>query len=237
MIAVIKKKTIIVCLVVIVAIAVAVGAGAVVKASTLASISLGKTVVIDAGHGGIDGGVSGVNSGIKESQINLAIAKSLKNYLERSGYSVVMTRSNNDGLYDSSASNKKRSDMEKRRQIIERAKPDLVVSIHQNYYPLSSVKGAQVFYSENSETGRAYATVMQNALNGSLGCERAVKSGDYFVLNATAYPALLIECGFLSNPEEERLLVKATYQKKIAYAIFGAIHSLIGENDCAHDKI
>ncbi|MBQ8882771.1 MAG: N-acetylmuramoyl-L-alanine amidase [Clostridia bacterium] len=81
MIAVIKKKTIIVCLVVIVAIAVAVGAGAVVKASTLASISLGKTVVIDAGHGGIDGGVSGVNSGIKESQINLAIAKSLKNYL------------------------------------------------------------------------------------------------------------------------------------------------------------
>lgn len=229
MFAVIRKKSIIFAVVLVFVIVSTVGVGLIANATALASVSIGKTVVIDAGHGGIDGGVTGKYSGVKESQINLAISKSLKNYLERSGYTVVMTRTNNDGLYQNTASNKKRSDMEKRRQIIESAKPDLVVSIHQNYYPLSQVKGAQVFYAQDSEVGREYATVMQNSLNNMLGSNRVEKSGDYFVIKCSQYPSLLIECGFLSNAEEERMLVKATYQKKIAYAIFSAIHSLMGE--------
>ena len=198
---------------------------------------IGKTVVIDAGHGGIDGGVEGSTSGVKESEINLAISKSLKHFFERNGYEVVMTRENENGLYDKNASSKKLSDMQKRRDIIEKAAPVLVISVHQNYYPLSSVKGAQVFYNGESEIGKAVAEKMQGSLNGALSCERVAKSGDYYILNCTKYPSVIAECGFLSNADEESLLVKAEYQEKIAYALFSSAHAyLSGEQiKCEHN--
>ena len=233
MLVVLKRKTIIkivsVALAIITVFSLSVG----VSSSVSATAKLGKTVVIDAGHGGIDGGVVGSITGEKESEINLAIAKSLKNYLDRNGYSVVLTRKNSEGLYSNSAKNKKRSDMEKRKNIIENAKPDMVVSIHQNYYTLSSVEGAQVFYGE-SETSSEYASVFQSHLNSQLGSDRVAKEGDYYLLNCTPYPSVIVECGFLSNAREEKLLTTPTYQKKVAYAIFVAIHSILGENEHAH---
>ncbi len=198
---------------------------------------LGKTVVIDAGHGGIDGGVAGSVTGVREADINLAIAKSLKHFFERNGYDVVMTRVNENGLYDKGASSKKLSDMQARQKIIEKAAPALVVSVHQNYYPLSSVKGAQVFYSAESEDGKTVAESMQKTLNGALSCERVAKTGDYYILNCTQYPSVIAECGFLSNAEEESKLVRAEYQEKIAYSIFSAAHEYLtgDEVKCEHN--
>jgi N-acetylmuramoyl-L-alanine amidase len=189
---------------------------------------IGKTVVVDAGHGGIDGGVVGSASGVKESEINLAIAKSLKHFLERNGYDVVMTRENSDGLYGLTSKNKKLRDMEARRDIIKEAKPDLVISVHQNYYPLSSVRGAQVFYSADSEISKQIADSMQGTLNTALGNDRIAKTGDYYIVNCTDFPSVIVECGFLSNPEEEKLLVTAAYQEKVAYSVFSAVHSIFG---------
>ncbi len=183
----------------------------------------GVTIVIDAGHGGVDGGVSGSNTGVKESEINLAIAKSLRHFLTRNGYEVVMTRKDAEGLYEPGAKSKKLSDMNARRKIIEQAAPDLIVSIHQNHYPLASVHGAQVFYREGSDD--TLAAALQGALNVQLKCDRKQKTGDYYLLTCSEYPSLLVECGFLSNPEEERLLADANYQQKVAYTIFSTIHA------------
>lgn len=191
---------------------------------------IGKTVVIDAGHGGIDGGVSGVNTGVTESEINLALSKSLAHFFERNGYEVVLTRTGDDGLYDENAKSKKLSDMQARRDVINSAKPDLVISVHQNYYPLSSVKGAQVFYNGSSEKGKEVAERIQSSLNDSLGCDRVSKSGDYYLVNCTQYLSVLVECGFLSNPTEEKLLTDASYQEKVAYAIYSASHAYLMEN-------
>lgn len=118
--------------------------------------------------------------------------------------------------------------MEARRDIISDAQPDLVVSVHQNFYPLSSVRGAQVFYSADSEESKAIAESVQGTLNSALEGDRVAKTGDYYILNCTEYPSVLVECGFLSNPEEEKLLVTAVYQEKVAYTLFSAIHSLLG---------
>ena len=234
-IAIIKKKSLLTIAIVLVSIAL--GCFLLTSASKRVSYvpSIGKTVVIDAGHGGMDGGVLGKTTGVKESEINLAIAKSLKHFFERGGYDVVMTRSNNDGLYDTNAKNKKLSDMQTRRDIINKAQPDLVISVHQNYYPLSSVKGAQVFYSESNESSKQIAQSMQNYLNGSLGNERIAKSGDYYILTCTEYPAVIAECGFLSNVDEERKLVKAEYQERIAYAIYSATQSYLMEGSNANE--
>lgn len=226
MFVVFRKKSIIICLVFVIAVALSCIMLSYASASVASVPKIGKTVVIDAGHGGIDGGVVGSGTGVKESEINLAISKSLKHFLVRNGYDVVMTRENSDGLYGMSAKNKKLRDMEARRDIIAEAKPDLVISVHQNYYPLSSVKGAQVFYSENSEVSKQIAESMQVTLNNALGCDRAAKTGDYYIVNCTEYPSVIVECGFLSNPEEEKLLVTAAYQEKVAYGVFAAVQAI-----------
>ncbi len=191
----------------------------------------GKVVVIDAGHGGIDGGVAGAATGVKESDVNLAVARSLKHFLASKGYTVVMTRSTTDGLYGMATKGRKVKDMEARKEIIAKARPDLVVSIHQNSYPRAQEKGAQVFYAPKSEQGREVALTMQQMLNLNLDSVRVPKEGDYYILQCSQYPSMLIECGFLSNPAEEKLLVSATYQEKVAYTIFTGIHTILyGEN-------
>ncbi|MCL2062686.1 MAG: N-acetylmuramoyl-L-alanine amidase [Firmicutes bacterium] len=224
---VVKKRTLLtvvaaIAVAVVIAVSASVGATAASKRR-----STGRTVVVDAGHGGRDGGVSGKTTGVKESDINLAIAKSLRHFLERNGYTVIMTRQNSDGLYGMNTQNRKLKDMEARRKIIEDAKPDIVVSIHQNAFPSPTVKGPQVFYAPNSEQGKTAAQTMQNVLNASLGAARTPKTGDFFILQCSSYPSLLVECGFLSNPEEERLLITAAYQEKAAYAIYSGIHNIL----------
>ena len=125
--------------------------------------------------------------------------------------------------------NKKLKDMQERKKIIENANADLVVSVHCNSYPRHDQTGAQVFYAPNSEDGKAKADVMQNVLKATLQTERVAMSGDYFILQCSATPSLLVECGFLSTPSEEKKLVTATYQEKVAYAIFTGIHTILSE--------
>ena len=229
MFVVLRKKSVIICLVFVCAVILSCVMLSYAAGAEVASVpKIGKTVVVDAGHGGIDGGVVGSASGVKESEINLAIAKSLKHFLERNGYDVVMTRENSDGLYGLTSKNKKLRDMEARRDIIKEAKPDVVISVHQNYYPLSSVRGAQVFYSADSEISKQIADSMQGTLNTALGNDRIAKTGDYYIVNCTDFPSVIVECGFLSNPEEEKLLVTAAYQEKVAYSVFSAVHSIFG---------
>lgn len=188
-------------------------------------------VVIDAGHGGSDPGKVGVNQ-TEEKEINLQIAMQLKELLEQEDIEVVMTREEDGGLYSEKATNKKLEDMRARCKLMEEEDPDLVVSIHQNSYTDSSVRGAQVFYYGQSAEGKKAAECIQNALNERLdkAHSRECKANEsYYILKKTVKPAVIVECGFLSNPEEEALLNTPEYQKKIVWAIhFGVMQYLKG---------
>ena len=194
-------------------------------------------IVLDAGHGGIDGGVSGVNTNVKESDLNLKIVKALKRQLENAGMQAVLTRENEDGLYGNAAyGSLKRKDMERRRDIINEAKPDLVVSIHLNKFSSSSRRGAQVFYKKGSEKGKMLADCIQNSFNSMEEATRSYSAltGDYYILNCTEYPSVIAECGFLSNPEDEKLLLTEEYREKVAYAVFKGIVNYFSENAFAY---
>ena len=134
-------------------------------------------------------------------------------------------------LSDGVTASKKLSEMRKREQIIKAASPDLIVSVHQNSYPLSSVSGAQVFFDGNNVEGENAALVFQSTLNQALGGERRAKSADYYVLQCSSYPSVLVECGFLSNPEEERLLRTPAYREKVAYALYVACSVYLQKNN------
>lgn len=219
----IKKKTILIILSVLVAFA------SIISVLAITTSSMPKpeyTIVIDAGHGGRDGGAIGKTTGITESELNLKYALTLKNLCEDFGIGVVMTRSDMNGLYDESASNKKKSEMEKRKKIINESGADLMVSIHMNSFPLSSSQGAYVFYANGSDKGFELAKSVQTSL--CLFFETARKTvtvGDYFVLNYSNIPAILIECGFLSNPVEEIKLQDDEYCKNFCYSILAGIIS------------
>lgn len=178
-------------------------------------------VVIDAGHGGADPGKVGIN-GALEKDLNLQIANRLKKFLEAQDIKVVMTRTDEGGLYDENASNKKVQDMKRRIAVIEEAQPEIVVSIHQNSYQEEYVHGAQVFYYTGSETGKALAETIQRRFVISLDPEnkRAAKANDsYYLLKKTSVPIVIVECGFLSNREEAEKLNSAIYQEKAAWAV------------------
>ena len=203
-------------------------AGTFVASGTLA-VSSGKggagslrpAVVIDAGHGGRDPGKVGIE-GQLEKDINLSIALRLKEYLEASDVDVILTREDDNGLYPEGERNKKMSDMKKRCQIIEKAAPDLVVSIHQNSYTEESVKGPQVFYYETSAEGQKLAVNIQSALNTELSTERPRKekgNTSYFLLKKSPCVLNIVECGFLTNKQEAELLQTEEYQQKIVEAV------------------
>lgn len=180
-----------------------------------------RVVVIDAGHGGVDPGKVGINRAL-EKDINLAIAKKVKRYLEFSDVEVIMTREGEDGLYRPEDSNKKVQDMKNRVALIDSSGADLAVSIHQNSYSEEYVKGAQVFYYATSLQGKDIAEVMQRTLAETLDREnhREAKANDsYYLLKKTQAPIIIAECGFLSNSEEARLLTEEAYQDRVAWAI------------------
>lgn len=178
------------------------------------------TVVIDAGHGGIDGGCVGKTTGVYESDLNLEYAKILASQLENMGISSVLTRRDSNGLYEEGVSNRKKSDMKKRKEIIENASPMLVVSIHMNSYTRDSSRGAQAFYKKGNEEGGKLCSDIQDELHSMLDyASSQEKVGDYYIVNCTDIPSVLIECGFLSNREEEALLMSKDYKEKVCYAI------------------
>lgn len=186
--------------------------------------NLAPTIVIDAGHGGRDGGASGKTTGIIESELNLDYALMLKRVCEDFGFNVVLTRTSAEGLYDLTAANKKRSDMEKRKAIIDKADPDLVISVHMNSFPLSSSSGAQVFYAKGNTDGQNLADLVSSSIKNNFPNARGKATiGDYFILNCTEKPAVLVEFGFLSNPQEEKLLQEENYKKDMCMAVLSGI--------------
>mgnify|MGYP002768208456 FL=1 len=184
-----------------------------------------KRIVIDSGHGGIDPGKKS-DDGILEKDVNLAIAFKLKKRLEAAGISVTMTRSDENGLYQESDSNKKIADMKKRCSIIEESNANAVISIHQNSFQSSSVKGAQVFYYKHSVQGKLLAECIQNSFRQNIdetNKREAKADTTYYMLIHTKVPTVIAECGFLSNPEEAQLLVTEEYQEKVALALYNGI--------------
>lgn len=189
------------------------------------------TIVIDAGHGGIDGGVVGVNSKVKESDLNLDIAKKLKAEFEGVGIKVVMTRSSYGGLYGTTARGFKLRDMKRRIEIINSANADLMISVHLNFYSSPSRRGATTFFRQGNSQSERLANCVQKHFNKMSGQTREYKSlkGDYYLLNNSNCPSVICECGFLSSPEDEKLLLTEDYRKEIAKNVFrGGIDFLLG---------
>ena len=227
-----KSNIVIICVLIITAITFAICFNALGKKSALSAENKNITIVLDAGHGGIDGGVTGVNSGVKESELNLKVVKKIEQYLIDAGINVVLTRSTDAGLYGVATKNLKKRDMEKRKNIILEANPILVVSVHMNKYSISTRRGAQVFFKPNDENSKKLAENIQASFNDM---EQAVRkcnalSGDYYILNCTKIPSVIAECGFLSNPQDEALLITDEYQKEIAYAVFKGIVGYLSQS-------
>jgi N-acetylmuramoyl-L-alanine amidase len=190
--------------------------------------SLGK-IVIDPGHGGMDPGMIGID-GLEEKGINLAISLKLKAYLENDGYSVVMTRETDDGLYEADAQNKKAQDMQNRILLITQEEPLLTVSIHQNSYEESSVCGPQVFYYADSTEGERLAEEIQACMNVIPGVARSreIKGNtSYYLLKRSPSVLTIVECGFLTNPDEAALLQSDDYQRLVAEAVRDGIENYL----------
>lgn len=186
-----------------------------------------KVVLIDAGHGGNDPGGVGA-SGTVEKHINLSIAQKLKGYLDEQGYTSVMIRETDEALYDPNnlTTTKKSADFKKRKEIIKEYNCDIFISIHLNKFPESKYYGAQVFYLKGSEESQRFGILVQNELKRVIGrgnTRVAKASSDYYLLKGNTIPSIIVECGFLSNAEEERLLADDNYQNHLAYAIFSGI--------------
>lgn len=180
------------------------------------------TIVIDAGHGGIDGGVVGAD-GVKESTLNLAYAKTLGEIFERGGFNVVYTRKTEGGLYGLPTKGFKLRDMQERKRIIDDAHPNLMISVHMNKFSQSYRSGPQVFYQEGKADGEQLAESLQRVFNDFTGKNREAIAGDYYVCRETNCPAVIVECGFLSNPEECQALQTEEYRKQICDQIFSGV--------------
>lgn len=189
------------------------------------------TIVIDPGHGGRDPGKVGVNNSL-EKDINLSIAMKLKALLELNDINVIMTREEDIGLYSESDSNKKRADLNNRVDMIHNSKADLAISIHQNSFTEEYVKGAQVFYYQQSSPGKKLAQMIQEQLKETIadGNHRKAKSNTtYYMLTRTECPLVIVECGYLSNTKEAELLLDPDYQEKMAWGMHLAILQFINE--------
>ena len=181
-------------------------------------------VVIDPGHGGNDPGKVS-RDGILEKDVNLQISLCLQQELEARGVEALLLRTTDDNLATAGATNKKNSDMKNRVAKINDCNPDFLISIHQNSFTDPKVRGPQVFYHGSSEASEDFALKLQemlNAINPQYARE-AKEGNDYYLLNKSICPGVIIECGFLSCPEETALLTSQQYQQKIASAIADAI--------------
>ena len=199
--------------------------------SANATPKLGFTIVIDAGHGGMDGGTVSADGKVKESDINLEYAKAMKKQLESCGFKVVLTRTSSDGLYSRFGTNYKDEDMQKRKDIILETKPDLVLSMHTNFFTDTSQKGSQVFYQEGDEKSKALAQSVQEQLKSKLGTTRECLSGDFYICKCHPYLSIICECGFLSNTEDLAKITSEEFKQQYCYAVAcGIIATLITPN-------
>ena len=195
------------------------------------------TVVIDAGHGGEDGGTQSA-AGLLEKEINLEIAKLLEAMLRANGIATVMTRNEDILLYDRNAdyqSHKKMLDLAARRRTAEETEHAVFVSIHMNYFPEPQYRGLQVFYSVHHPNSEILAEQIQCTASTywQSNNKRQTKpaTSAIYLLDRLTCPAVLVECGFLSNPEEAALFSQADYKQEAAFTIFSALMSYISESN------
>ena len=190
-------------------------------------------IVVDAGHGGVDGGVVGRTTKTKESDINLSVSLCLKDALEEMGFEVELTRKTSAGLYGLATNGFKKRDMYKRREIIQKFSPAFVISVHQNFYPSHSTRGAQVFYRKNDDESNRFALCLQAKLNDVYATEkvrsRNVMPGEFFILECAPVPSVIVEYGFLSNARDESLLLQAAWQQKLAKATASGVVAYLAE--------
>lgn len=182
-------------------------------------------VAIDPGHGGYDPGKIGINDKL-EKDINLAISLKLREQLEKENIKVVMTREDDSSLNTEEGGSKKSSDMRNRVNIINSANPDICISIHQNSYTSKNVKGAQVFYYFKSQEGKKFAELLQDLIKTDMDTDNkrsAKENNDYYILKNVKCPAVIVECGFLSNWDEATALTDELYQQKVAETIKKAV--------------
>ena len=181
----------------------------------------GKLIIIDIGHGGTDPGTTSDN--IYEKDINLAIGKKLEIELVKNGASVILTRTGDYDLSSPNATYRKKSDFDNRIKLINNSKGDMYLSLHLNYLENSKYHGAQVFYS--NDTNKDIALVFQETLNKGLKENREAKPipNKTYMYSKLTIPGILIECGFLSNPNEKSKLITPSYQQKIASLIKDAL--------------
>ena len=201
------------------------------KSKTIETVALpvnNKVIVLDAGHGVPDEGAQSSN-GITEAESNLKIALKVQNLLEQSGATVILTRSDENAIYDldsKTLKQKKISDIHNRVKIGNESSADIFVSIHLNKIPQQQYWGWQTFYKQESPEGQKLATSIQNSLNESIQKENKrvpMKIENVYIIKHVEIPTTIVECGFLSNPEEEQLLLNNEYQDKLAWGIYTGI--------------
>ena len=200
---------------------------------TSAAMDLPKTVIIDAGHGGFDGGAV-AEDGTSEKNINLNIALTVGDMLSLNGVRVVYTRTEDTGTEDDSGEdirNRKISDLNNRLKVMKENPDAVFVSVHLNKFTTAKVSGAQVFYSDNFEESRVIGNLIQTSIKERLqnDNDRVIKkaTADTFLLHKAVVPAVIVECGFLSNQKELELLKNEEYQAKMAFAIFCGINDYL----------
>ena len=182
---------------------------------------LGKIIVLDAGHGGTDSGAK--NGKIVEKELNLLLVKKLEKELISRGATVYLTREEDNDL-SARTSERKRSDLYNRAKYINTIKPNMYISIHLNATTSSSWKGLQVFYNKNNEENKVIAETITNNLKNNINNIREVKEENkYYMYKYIKYPGVLIEAGFISNPDENYLLRQEEYQNKLIILIADAI--------------
>ena len=188
----------------------------------------GKVVILDAGHGTPDEGAQSKN-GTTEAETNLKITLKVQNLLEQSGCTVILTRSNENGIYDldsKTLKQKKVSDIKNRVKIGNESSADIFVSIHLNKIEESQYYGWQCFFQKSNEQSQQLAKSIQKNLNQSIQKENkreAMKIDKIYIADHVEIPLSIVECGFLSNPEEEKLLQENEYQNKLAWGIYSGI--------------
>lgn len=187
-----------------------------------------KVIILDAGHGKPDEGASS-DSGVTEELINLKIVQKVQSLLEQSGSTVILTRSDENGIYDSdsdSIRSKKISDIKNRVKIGNNSSADIFVSIHLNKIKQFQYYGWQTFFKANNEQSKALAQSIQMALNTSIQKENkreSLKITGKYIIDNVEIPTTIVECGFLSNPEESQQLQDDDYQSRLAWGIYTGI--------------
>ncbi|MDR2532765.1 MAG: N-acetylmuramoyl-L-alanine amidase [Oscillospiraceae bacterium] len=197
-------------------------------------------IVIDAGHGGADPGCVGV-SGELEKNINLAIALNLRELLEFSGFTVIMTRETDISIHDEGIEGlrgQKLSDMENRKEIVRNYPDSVFISIHQNQFTEPQYFGAQMFYSTVNRNNFSLAQIMQSKfreLHPENNREAKLIDGELYLFKSTPQPALLIECGFLSNADDAGRLGNSDYQKEVSFTIYRGLIEFLNRKNNSND--